>query len=394
MKKILSFFLALGFYLNAHAQPDSCSLQISLLTCAPGEELYSTFGHSAMRVKDVQTGMDVIYNYGTFEFSPQFYTEFIQGKLLYYLSVQEFNDFVAAYRWEKRSIVEQVLQLDCADKQKLFEALQVNSLDSNKYYRYDFLFDNCSSRLRDILSKGIGKPVAFGNILGNSAPTFRDLIHTYLDRGGQYWSQMGIDLLLGSRMDRTSTSEQSMFLPDYLLKGYDNASIDGRKLAMPVQPVLEIESPLNKGSWFRPSVVFSVLLLVMIVLSLTGSPRTRSILTAMDKSIFLLAGLSGLLMLFMWFGTDHALCADNFNLIWALPTHVIVAWVMHRERQWIRLYFSIVFVSLVLFLSLWALIPQEINTSLLPFIGLLCWRSLYFSNFRKYVLRKPRTPQQ
>jgi hypothetical protein len=287
-----------------------------------------------------------------------------------------------------------VLLLNCADKMKLFEALQVNSLEANKFYKYDFLKDNCSTRLRDMLSKGTGKKVAFENILGDEVPTHRDLIHTYLNRGGQYWSKLGIDLLLGSLMDRRSSNLQSMFLPDYLLKGYDNAVIDGKKLAAPAQTILAVESPLNTGSWFRPSVVFIGLLVIMILLFLSRHPTAKTILYALDKFVFVVAGLGGLLMLFMWFGTDHELCGYNYNLIWALPTHAIVGWMIHRQSKFTRAYCSLTFLITAAFLLFWILLPQEINTALIPLLLILCWRSLYFSNFRDYVFRKNHQPQQ
>lgn len=347
-----------------------------------------------MRVKDSVNGIDVIYNYGTFDFSPKFYSEFIRGKLLYYLSVESFNDFVASYRWQQRSIREQLLMLTCEEELKLFQALQVNALDENKYYRYDFLLDNCSTRLRDILSKGTGKEVVFANILGEEKPTYRNLIHTYLDRGGQYWSKFGIDLLLGSKMDGRSTNEQSMFLPEYLLRGYDNASIDGKKLAAPAQTILAVDSPLNAGSWFRPSIVFLLLLTAMAVLSASRKRIAANILMILDKVVFVTVGLAGLLMLFMWFGTDHELCGYNYNLLWALPTHAIAGWMMHSGRSWILIYFSITAIITAAFLLLWFIMPQEISPDLIPLLLMLFWRSLYFSNFRGYVFRKNRQPQQ
>ena len=114
----------------------------------------------------------------------------------------------------------------------------------------------------------------------------------------------------------------------------------------------------------------------------------------MDVFVFVLSGLAGCLMLFMWFGTDHELCGYNYNLIWALPTHAIFGWIIYRNSSLSRSYFSITFVVTAGFLLLWLLIPQEINTALIPLLLILCWRSLYFSNFRDYVFRKNRYPQQ
>ena len=153
VKKWLLLLLALLPYF-AKAQDDSCTLRISLLTCTPGEELYSTFGHSAIRVVDLRNNTDLIFNYGTFDFNdPDFYKKFVQGKLLYFVSVDSIQNFLWEYEYFKRGVMEQVLNLTCAEKQNMIAALFENAKEENKYYRYDFNYDNCTTRLRDILEK-------------------------------------------------------------------------------------------------------------------------------------------------------------------------------------------------------------------------------------------------
>ncbi|MFN2457268.1 MAG: DUF4105 domain-containing protein [Chitinophagaceae bacterium] len=379
MGKILLLFSLFFFFNSALAQPANCHLRISLLTCSPGEELYSTFGHTALRVKDSITGTDIIYNYGTFEFGADFYTKFIKGKLLYFLSVENFNDFIYNYQAESRSIVEQDLVLNCDETQKLLTALQTNAREENKYYRYDFLFDNCTTRARDIVAQNTGSPVLFNNILPKDIPTFRNLIHTYLNRGGQYWSKLGIDLLLGSKLDKKVTTHQAMFLPDYLLKGFDNAIIKNRPLVTPPKGVLQMPSLLNKGSLFRPAIVFSLLLLLIVALVFIKAGWAKKTLYVFDFIWFLMLGLSGFLILFMWFGTDHMLCRNNYNLIWALPTHLPVAFVLHKNKDWIKKYLRGVFWVCIIFLASWFFLPQYLNPSLLPVILLIIFRSWHLS---------------
>ncbi|MGZ5222406.1 MAG: Lnb N-terminal periplasmic domain-containing protein, partial [Chitinophagaceae bacterium] len=259
MKKLLLFSFFSFLMLTARSQ-DSCGLRISLLTCSPGEELYSTFGHTALRVQDMQTGTDHVYNYGSFEFGPDFYTEFIKGKLLYFLSVEDFSDFMYQYEYERRSVQEQVVLLDCNEKQNLLNALQKNAEEQNKYYRYDFLFDNCTTRAGDMVAAQSDTPVIFNNILPAETPSFRNLLHTYLDRGQQPWSKLGIDILLGSRLDRKVTNREAMFLPDYLLKGFDSARVNRRPLVSAPVTILESSLSSQKNSLFTPAVVFSLVL--------------------------------------------------------------------------------------------------------------------------------------
>ena len=353
----------------------SCSLRITLLTCAPGEELYSTFGHTAIRVQDSLMDVDAVYNYGTFEFAPDFYSKFIRGKLLYSLSVESFPDFLYTYQVESRSVVEQELQLSCAEKQRLYQALQVNALEENRHYRYDFLFDNCTTRARDIVAANTKPPVKYKNILPPETPSFRNLIHSYLDKGHQPWSKLGIDMLLGAKLDRKVTNLQSMFLPDYLLKGFDSASTNGLPLVSPPAPVLTMPSPLAASGIFTPWVCFSLLLVVVLLLSFSRSRLPGKVLSLFDFLFFFILGLTGLLLLFMWFGTDHKVTANNYNLAWALPTHVVMAFFAWKRKPWIQAYFKAVFWFTIVLLITWFFLPQQLNPALLPIVLLIAWRS-------------------
>jgi hypothetical protein len=387
----LLFLFVLPFTLTA--QQDSCNLRITLLTCSPGAELYSTFGHTAIRVTDKFSGGDYVYNYGTFEFGPDFYTKFIKGKLLYYLSVESFPDFLYGYQYESRSIVEQELQLSCAEKQKLFEALQTNALKENRYYKYDFLFDNCTTRARDIVAANTNTPVVFKNILPKDVPTFRNLIHTYLNLGGQYWSKLGIDILLGAKLDKKVTNQQAMFLPDYLLKGFDSAYVNTKPLVTPPTKALQMPSPLNQRMFFRPAVVFALLLVFALALFFINKKWAKMALSVFDFLFFFTLGMAGILLLFMWFGTDHVVTKNNYNLLWALPTHFIVAFVAYKNKPWIKNYFNFTFIIGVLLLLTWAILPQQLNTALLPIVLLIIFRSWHLSKYHAYATKSFK-PQQ
>lgn len=385
MKKLFFSFIFFLFTFHFSLAQDSCHLRISLLTCAPGEELYSTFGHTALRVQDATNNTDLVFNYGTFEFGPDFYTKFIKGSLLYFLSVESFSDFMYEYRIESRSVQEQMLQLTCAEKEKLFEALQLNAQDQNKYYRYDFLFDNCTTRARDIVAKNTSSPVIFKNILPKNVPTFRDLIHSYLDSGHEYWSKLGIDMLLGAKLDKKVTNEQAMFLPDYLLKGFDSTTVDRHSLVASKQTILSTPSPLKENSFFTPGIVFSLLLIAVIIISFIGAKWSRTTLLIFDFLFFFLLGAAGIVMLFMWFGTDHKVCQNNYNLLWALPTNIIMAFFVHSNKRWVKNYFKIVFFINLLLLITWFFLPQQMNNALLAICLLIFFRSLSLTNIKPYA---------
>lgn len=361
--------------LSAQDQADSCSLQISLLTCSPGQELYSTFGHSAFRVKDMQSGIDIIFNYGTFDFyDPQFYSKFVLGKLLYFVSAERYENFVYSYQLEGRGIIEQVLALSCSQKMQLFAALRENLKEENKFYLYDFLFDNCSTRLRDMLQQE-GGAITFGNILPAQSTTFRNLIHQYLNEGGQYWSKLGIDLLLGARLDRQISSREAMFLPDYLKLGFDSARTADQPLVHSTVQVQRTRFIPEKNPLTSPIVFTSILLLLLVVLSFSSSQRFNGFLKIFDTGFFLITGLVGLFLLFMWFGTAHVVCGNNFNLLWANPVNLVAAFLVQRHQQKFKRFFRILSVWYGLVLIAWFFLPQEMNLGFLPLVLILFLRS-------------------
>jgi len=326
-------------------------------------------------VQDSSTGIDYVFNYGTFEFSPEFYSQFVRGKLNYYLSVENYREFVYQYQVESRSIIEQVLQLNCTEKERLYNALLVNAQEQNKFYLYDFLYDNCTTRARDIVAKNTDTAVHFRNILLNDTPTFRNLIHSYLNAGNKYWSKLGIDMLLGAKLDNKVSNTEAMFLPDYLMRGFDSAVVGNKPLVGQKLTILELPSPFNSNALFTPFVVFTMLLVLVVFISFKRTTAAAKFIRIFDVVFFLILGLSGLLMLFMWFGTDHKVTQNNYNLLWALPAHLFVPLFIRKNFSGYKIYFIItLYVSLALLL-LWFFLPQQMNNALLPIMLLVIFRS-------------------
>lgn len=379
------FALLVSFNINAqldsaYSAVDSCNTQISLLTCTPGTELYSSFGHSAIRVVDSATQTDIIFNYGTFDFDdPDFYSKFVRGKLLYFVSISSLQDFLAEYKYFGRGVTEQVLNLTCPEKKAMVAALYENAKEENKYYHYDFTHDNCTTRLRDMLEKISGTTVQTKNIKDSPGTSFRDMIHSYLDFGKQYWSKFGIDMLLGSRLDRTVSNREAMFLPDYLLKAYDSSTLNNQPLVTAKNPILPWASSPSGKPIFTPLVVFSLLFVLIAAISVYSKTRASTFLKAFDVFFFSVCGLLGFLILFMWFATDHLMCRDNFNLLWALPTHLPMALMLFTKKEWVGNYFRLLFFYSVVLLAAWFLLPQEMNTALLPVLGIIIIRSFFIS---------------
>ena len=364
---------------------NSCHLRMSILTCSPGEELYSTFGHSAIRVTDSVSHHDIVYNYGTFNFDePGFYTKFIRGKLSFYLSTDDFESFMNEYLEEKRDVTEQVLNLTCAEKYNIVMLLQTNMLAENRTYKYDFTFDNCTTRLRDLIKKSADSSIHFGNIL-SSKKTFRDLIYEYLNKNDKQWSKLGIDILLGRRLDVAMKPREVMFLPDYLLKAFDSSTIDSRPLVSEKQKILELNTRLVTVNYFtNPLFIFSSCFVLIVLLGFSKNTFIKRLLIALDGFLFFITGLLGILLIFMWFGTDHFMCKDNFNLLWAWPTNIIAAFFIHSKKRPGTKYFMIYGVFNLVLLACWFFLPQHLNPALIPIVAILVFRSiLYISREKK-----------
>ncbi len=376
---ILLNFLMLIVSLSTKAQ-DSSRLQISLLTCTPGQDLYATFGHSALRVIDSSNNTDVVYNYGTFMFDEGFYLKFMRGKLDYFLSVDETSNFIHDYQYEKRGITEQVLNLTNAEKNVLYKAIKENSKIQNRIYKYDFFFDNCTTRLRDLLQKQKDSTLALPAVMP-AGTTFRNAIHYYLDKGKMHWSKLGIDILLGYPCDAVMKNNQDGFLPFNLLKSLD--STNNKYHLVATEKDLYNYIPLDEEKTiFTPLFIFSLIVIAIISLGFVKLKAFQITQRAIIVFFYFLFGLLGILLIIMWTVTDHAMCRNNFNLLWAWPTHVVMAFFYFSKKQWVKKYFGINAMLMTILLLTWFFIPQKLNVALIPFVVMqlwFSWKKYYFN---------------
>lgn len=343
-KRVFLSLLILFPFLQSSAQNDSSHLRISLLTCGPGEEIWETFGHTGVRVTDSVAQTDMVFNYGTFNgFEKDFELKFMRGKLLYYVSYYPFPEFMEEYVQARRKVEEQVLQLDGDRKKEIYAFLKWNAEPQNRDYKYDFLFDNCATRIRDIFPKNLGKEFQFGKTAAaNKTISFRQIINQYLYK--EHFERLGINLLLGSKVDKKMSNEAIMFLPDFLRDGLAGATLNGRPVAEKTDLLLDGSQPKPAGTnW-----AFLTMLIASLVTIVTlFTPGLHGLGMFLGRLLLVITGLLGCLMLFMWLGTDHQACQDNFNVIWALPTNLIFAFTRNRSRYAV-IAIVLLFVSLLL----------------------------------------------
>lgn len=375
-RHLITLLLLLSFGIPQHSkEQDSSRISVSLLTCSPGEELYSIFGHSAIRIIDSNNVSDLVFNYGTFNFyDKNFYTKFIKGKLLYFVSIEKTMDFIEAYRAANRKVTEQLLQLSPEEKIAIKKALIENCREENKYYKYDFFYDNCTTRLRDILTKFKKEKIVLQPVMPANK-TFRNAIHQYLDRSGQYWSKLGIDILLGARTDKIMSPSEQEFLPDNLMKGIENS------LPHPLsahQQVIVLASPVEKEiNLLTPINLFALIFIIIFFLSLSKNNAFQKILTLFDVTLSLSLGVLGIILVLAWFCTDHSMTKNNYNLLWALPTHLLGCFFIFQKGLAAKRYFLINTLISCFLLAFWWALPQSLNPALIFITATVALRSFY-----------------
>ncbi len=380
MKKVFSGLLCLIFSVCLNAQINGAHARISVLTCGPGEELYSLFGHTAIRVIDSTDHLDVVFNWGGFTFDqPYFYLKFLRGQLLYYSSADYYPDFMQEYIEDKRNVYEQVLNIDSAARQKIIAAINFNMQGDNRFYKYDFLLDNCTTRVKNIVLQNIAG-AAITNKVVPEKTTSRDLIHYYLDRGGEPWIKLGMDILLGERVDRNVSNDEAMFMPEFFMKGLADAKQDNKPIAGKATVLFNGNAAQNASGNFLPLIILSIIAITVFFISKSKARWAQTFTSILDSLLFYITGLIGILILFMWFFTDHTVCQDNFNLAWALPFNLIVAFALIKKPAWLSNYFFIVAVITALLLAAWFWLPQQMNIALLPIVILLLNRYITLSN--------------
>ncbi len=381
---ILAATLFLGLFSGqSYAQKLSPQAEISIITFGPGkDELYSSFGHSAIRVHDPRNGFDVAYNYGTFDFNqPHFYLNFAKGYLVYMLSVQDYSRLSAYYKYNNRSITEQLLRLSSSQKQIVFDYLQNNAKPENANYFYDYFYDNCATKIGDVFIESLPDEFKFDeNFVEETGLTIRTLTDRY---SAEYfpWGKLGIDLCLGMPMDKHLSNMQYTFLPDYVYQAFSMAQVmnngSWRPVVISSNNIFAATEADDKVPFFTPKLVFWSVFLIIMALSVLAGKKGFS-LRWLDFFLYFVLGLLGLFLFLLWVATDHAAAAWNLNLLWAWPSHLLVAfWLLRRRKpRWINSYLMVTAILGVLLVLSWAILPQVLNYSLIPIVLIITTRAV------------------
>lgn len=380
-----TILLLLGVRALAQAPQLSERSQISLLTCAAGDELYYAFGHSSFRVQDSVLGIDVVYNYGTFDFNrPNFYLNFVKGKLIYSLSRRSFDDFLFEYEMEKRWVKEQILDLTLEQRNQLLAFFENNYLPQNRDYLYDPLLNNCSSITGDILKDQFGDAVVFDGSYLDQQYTFRQLVRQFMDVNS--WSMFGIDLAFGSVVDRKATVQEHMFLPYYAMEQIRHTSLNGKPLLKRERSVLDYAEHIQQRFFPLTPLFWFVLLLAFTALITYFDHKHQTRSRWLDFTLFFITGLVGTFLLVLWLATDHTSTPKNFNVLWAFPLNAIVAFIFAFQDKlpaWSPKYLWTLLALIGLTLVLWIFKVQIFSPVLIPLFLTLAIRYGYLIRYSK-----------
>ena len=368
---ILSFLLTITALAQQPAEREDdiySNLEISLLTCSPGDELYSAFGHTAIRVNDM------VFNYGMFNFNTEgFYIKFVSGQTDYELGVEMMQGFERQYERRNRSVIEQKLNLTNEEKAALFNALIENTRPENKTYRYNFVFDNCATRPRVKIEECLKGAIKYD--VKEESESYRKLIEKYVGEGS--WIKFGIDILIGAEADKTASFFDRLFLPDELMNAFATARRDnGERLVSQTEEIVsqDKDEDDDEDNCVTP---LAVAVIAMTIISIASLLFPRK-LKALDFVLFLATGLLGVVITFLCFFSLHPLVGENYNLLWLNPIHLIIPLTIFikKARKILMGTYALIALATAVAMSGYIYLPQEFNIAFLPFMAIIVVRAL------------------
>lgn len=373
--KYFIFCLFMGVAFSVQSQSTD-SIRFSLLTCAPGTEIYSLFGHTAIRYENYTRRIDVVFNYGMFSFNtPNFIFRFVAGETDYQLGITPYSYFEAEYAMRGSSVYQQVLNLTQSEKERLLTILENNYLPENRIYRYNYFYDNCTTRARDKIEECIEGKVVYPDSL--SGKSYRSIVHEFT--AGSPWDEFGIDLCLGAEADKEINKRQQMFSPFYMKYYASNAYIvdaggTRRPLILDETKIVDVEPEEVQPGFILSPLMCGALFLALCVVMAWGQWKTQRIWWGWDIVLYGLQGLAGCIIAFLFFFSVHPTVGSNWLLILFNPIPLLyLPFMVYKAVKRKKDYYHVGnMVYLTLFITILPFCGQEFNLTVLPLaLGLL-----------------------
>ena len=321
LKKITFTILLIGSLNSSFGQNLllSKNARASIITCDTGNESYSLFGHTAIRIADIENNLDVVYNYGAFDFAtPNFVMKFTKGDLQYFAVAHSFSDFMNEYAYEKRSVFEQELIIPLATKQKLLDNLNTALASEERYYTYKFIDKNCTSMVVDMLNKTLGSNLVIKKT--DTDKTYRTILYPYFENS--FYEKLGTSIIFGKKVDKLGTT---IFLPFELQKSLKVIRFENRPLCKESKTLLDCKKQ-TPNSWWDSIYTFALLLVFIIVLN------KKSI----DLFYLVTMGTLGVFFGFLGLYSFHQELSYNYNILLFNPTLLVLLYFQYTKNQkWI-----------------------------------------------------------
>lgn len=369
MNKLIIALMLSFFSLTQSVRGQEDSIKVSLMTCAPGTEIYALFGHTALRYEDTARGEDWVFNYGMFSFNtPHFIYRFVKGETDYELGVTPYSYFEGSYAMRGSSVYQQTLNLTMAEKQKLRRLLEENYQPENRVYRYNFFYDNCTTRARDIIEECIEGKVVYPD--GKEGLSFRDIVHQYTK--GHEWDELGIDMCLGSEADEPVDARKQMFAPFYMLEAAGKVTIVAgdsvRPFVLQEKKVVDVEPEGGEGGFPLSPLVCVFVLMGAVCLVGWIQLKVKKVIWIWDLFLFGVQGLAGCVIAFLVCFSTHPTVGSNWLILLLNPIPLIYLPVMvYRAIKGKKdLYHLINTVYLTLFIMIMPFVQQKFNATVLP----------------------------
>ena len=384
---LLIFFFLSSFSFSMEQDIDRYN--ISILTVSPGKDLVDAFGHSGIRVVDNELNYDVVFNFGIYDFqAPDFYSNFVKGRPIYSLGINNYNRFFNDYKNQKRGILEHKIQISKNKKDALIRLLFENSRQENKFYVYEYFNDNCSTKVADLFIENFNDEIYNFeiNLSSKSNYSYRSLIYKMIPKNS--WGSLAIDICLGSIIDQDINYRQTFFLPSKFSSFLDtiesvNPEIIESKLLLKSQDIFE-ESGFNLTSPLFVILFISIFIILVSFLDFRNNKQTK----VLDILLISITTMIGLLISYLWFYSDHSAASQNYNILWASPLNILlfIDLFTRKKRKWILGYLKFIFLMLLLMMSHWILSVQTFNITLFSFIFALLIRYLFLIyNHKKLI---------
>lgn len=366
---IISTFFIINPLQAASEVTLSDASKIYILTCGPGEALYASFGHTAIWVLDQESNIDEVYNYGTFDFNTHnFYLKFLSGKLDYALDVSNFEEFIAEYKRDDRWVYEQELLVSNYIKQQIYDSLCIVRLPENRFYRYDFFRNNCSTKVLDFVLAFSANKAIIDTLKTETGKTFRKALRPYI--GGKSWLNLGINLLLGPFADQPMSKIQSTFLPEDLMYVISETGLAGLPQTIyqgNYQPPVAVDP--------EPSMILFWILLIVLVIEALWLKTTQKTSDWIDAFLFSISALFGFLFLSLWAWSDHVSLHLNLNLLWANPLTIFLIWGILKRKPIFTKIILIIYGLMIFFLLInWGRMPQKLPLEIMPLVTIFAFR--------------------